>query len=98
MSSAPAAKAPPVKAAPEKGEKKEKKAGVKRSNFSDIYPREAVMAITTAEGKNPKRPGSKAFDVFELYRTHKTVGAFLDNGGNYNDIAYNVGRNFIKVG
>lgn len=99
--STPAPKAPPApaKKAPAKAKKEgEDKPKATRSRFSEIYPDDAKVEITTPEGANPKRPGSKAHEVFELYRTNKTVGEFLAAGGNYNDIAYNVGRNFIKVG
>jgi hypothetical protein len=109
MNMAEAAKAPPTKepkAPPTKEPKapkaakvpKEPKESANRSNFKTIYPDDAPVAITTAESANPKRVGSKAHEMFELYRTNTTVGAFLAAGGTYADIAYNVGRNFIKVG
>ena len=92
-----APKAPPAKAAA-KTAPKEKKPSASRSNFATIYPEDAAVAITTPDSANPKRAGSKAAEMFELYREHKTVGAFLAAGGTYADIAYNVGRGFIKVG
>ncbi len=37
------------------------------------YPENALVEITTPEGKNPKREGTKANTRFELYRGFITV-------------------------
>lgn len=75
-------------------EKKEKAPRV--SKFAAIYPDDA--RITVLVDKNPKKEGSKAHERFKLYANAKTVKDFIAAGGTYSDIAYNVGRQFIKVG
>ena len=90
---------PPGKPAKPKKEKAEKKEPtVRRSKFADIYPDDAK--ITVLAEKNPKKEGSAANTRFELYGSCATVKDFIAKAGNkgYSDIAYNVGRAFIKVG
>jgi len=82
--------------------KKERKAktpkepSLRRSNFAGLYPEDAPVKVLVQA--NPKKVGSKAAEMFELYTGSATVGDFLAKGGTYQDIAYNVGRGFIKVG
>lgn len=59
---------------------------------------ERKKKLTLLEKNNPKRSGSRAFDIYGLYKTCKTVGAFLDAGGTMSDIRYDSGKNFIQVG
>ena len=86
---------PPVAAVPDKPKKEKKEPTVRRSKFVEIYPDDAVVKILAAE--NPKKEGSKAHERFKLYSGIKTVKGFIDAGGTYQDIAYNVGRQFISV-
>lgn len=88
-------KAPKEPKAP-KAPKEKKEASMARSQFAKLYPEDAP--VTVLAEKNPKKVGSKAHARFELYKDCKTVGEFLAKGGTYSDIAYNVGRSFIKVG
>ena len=90
-----AAKAAP-KAAAKTGEKEAAAPKANRSNFSKIYPEDAPLAVIV-EG-NPKKKGSKSAARFEGYTKADTVGAALAAGVTYQDIAYDVGRGFIKVG
>lgn len=84
----------PAKAKTEKPEG-EKKAS-NRTNFSKLYPEDAKLTVLVDE--NPKKKGSKSAARFEGYTGADTVGAALANGVTYQDIAYDTGRGFIKVG
>ena len=86
----------PEKPTKEKAEKKEPT--VRRSKFAEIYPDDAK--VTLLVDKNPKKEGSKSFGRFEGHYSNKsgTVKEALANGVTYQDIAYEVGRAFIKVG
>jgi len=90
-----AATTPPVDK-PEKAKKEKKEPTVRRSKFAEIYPDDAAVEVLVE--KNPKKEGSKAHERFKLYKKGGTVKDFIDAGGTYQDIAYNVGRQFIKVG
>ena len=90
---APAAVKPP-KAAKEPKPAKEK--SVKRSAFQSLYPEDMKLTVLVTE--NPKKQGSKSRERFEHYFTSKTVGEFLEKGGTYADIAYDLGRSRIKLG
>ena len=68
----------------------------RRSKFEELYPEGDKITLKVAE--NPKKPGSKSFDRFKGYTGAATVGAALQNGVTYQDIAYDVGRQFIAVG
>ena len=91
-----AATTPPVAEVPAKPKKEKKEPTVRRSKFAEIYPDDAAVEVLV--DKNPKKEGSKAHERFKLYRKGGTVKGFIDAGGTYQDIAYNVGRQFIKVG
>ena len=80
---------------PEKPTKEKKEPTVRRSKFVEIYPDDAAVKVLV--DKNPKKEGSKAHERFKLYSGIKTVKGFIDAGGTYQDIAYNVGRQFISV-
>lgn len=67
-----------------------------RSNFSTMWPKEAKVTLLVKE--NPKKEGSKARERFQHYFNSKTVGDYLAAGGTYQDIAYDNGRQFIKIG
>ena len=69
---------------------------VVRTNFSNMYPEDAALKVLVDE--NPKKKGSKSAERFEGYTGATTVGAALAKGVTYQDIAYDVGRAFIKVG
>ena len=84
----------PEKPTKEKAEKKEPT--VRRSKFAEIYPDDANVKLNVAE--NPKKEGSAARERFQYYFGGKTVADYLKAGGTYQDIAYEVGRAFIKVG
>lgn len=87
-----APKAPKVPKAP-----KEKKAPtVRRSAFEELYPKDAPLKCLVTE--NPKKQGSKSRDRFEHYFTSKTVGEFLEKGGSYGDIVYDIARKRIQIG
>jgi hypothetical protein len=48
----------------------------------------STIRITTEEGKNPKRPGSAAYDRFALYRDGMTVKEAKEAGVSATDISY----------
>ena len=91
-----ATQAPGKDAGKTEGKDGEKKEGAKRSRFASVYPEDAKITLLVKE--NPKKQGSKARERFEGYTGAKTVGEALKNGVTYADIAYDVGRQFVKVG
>ena len=46
---------------------------------------------------NPKRPGSKSANRFELYKKNKTVADFLKAGGLQQDLKWDVEHKFIEI-
>ncbi len=88
-----AAKTTPAKGTDNK--KTEDKKPSNRSNFSKLYPEDAKLTLVATE--NPKKKGSKSAARFDGYTGAATIGAALANGVTYQDIAYDVGRGFIKV-
>ena len=85
----------PEKPAKEKAEKKEPT--VRRSKFAELYPDEATITLNVE--KNPKKEGSKSHVRFEGHFSNKsgTVKEALANGVTYQDLAYEVGRQFISI-
>lgn len=79
----------------DKAEKKEG-TGVPRTNFSSMWPEDQPIKVLVE--KNPKKNGSKSRERFEHYFGSKTVGDYLAKGGTYQDMAYDVGRQFVQVG
>jgi hypothetical protein len=90
----PEAKPKSPSGAKETGKKDEAKK-TPRSNFSKMWPEDAKLSLLVEE--NPKKEGSKARERFQHYFGSKTVGDYLAAGGTYQDIAYDLGRQFIKV-
>lgn len=45
---------------------------------------------------NPKKPGSRAFVRFELYKTGQTVDDFLKAGGQRVDVNWDLDHDFIR--
>lgn len=87
---------PPTKPEkPAKEAKEKKEPTVRRSKFADMYPDTAAVKLNVEE--NPKKEGSAARERFQYYFTCKTVADYLKAGGTYQDIAYDVGRQFISV-
>jgi hypothetical protein len=60
------------------------------------YKPEAKITVLAKE--NPKREGSASYKEFELYRKHKTVGAFLAAGGTSASLRWDSEHKFIKIG
>lgn len=92
---APVADAEPV-AKPKRKAKAKKEPSVRRSKFNELYP--AEKALTVLVETNPKKKGSKSAERFEGYQGASTVGEALANGVKYADIAYDLGRQYIKLG
>ena len=93
-----AATAPNKEATPKQGKKTEgeEKASTPRTNFAKMWPEDAAIKVLVET--NVKKAGSKAAERFQHYFASKTVGDYLAAGGTYQDIAYDLGRQFIKVG
>ncbi len=85
-----------AKEAPKTDKKTEDKPKVSRTNFSKMWPEDAPIKLLVEE--NPKKKGSKSAERFEAYTGAKTVGDYLAAGGTYQDIAYDIGRQFVQVG
>ena len=82
-------------AAPTKAKKEKKEPKVRVSKFATLYPENAIVTLLVES--NPKKEGSKSRERFEGYTGAATVGAALAAGVTYQDIAYDVGRQFISV-
>ena len=67
----------------------------KRSNFRKMYPLDAKVTLLVE--KNPKMLGTKAWDRFQGYFGATNVAEALTGGVTYQDIAYDIGRQFIRV-
>jgi hypothetical protein len=91
-----AAKAQPQAAKEDKATKEKPKST--RTNFSALYPEDAPLKLLVET--NPKKEGSKSRTRFDSYFNAKTVGDAMagDNGVTYQDIVYDIGHGFIKVG
>lgn len=90
---------PPTKAEEQKPEapaKTTKKPSLKRSNFKKLYPDDLPLEVCVTS--NPKKAGSKAHAMFEGYFGATTVGEARTAGVSYQSIAYDVARQFIKIG
>ena len=94
--------APKAVGTPKSGEvkevvaKAEKKPSAPRTKFSKMWPEDAKITLLVTE--NVKKKGSKAAERFQHYFASKTVGDYLAAGGTYQDIAYDSGRQFVKIG
>ena len=94
---APAKQAAKQPAAP-KAEKAEKAEGAGRGRKSAIDP---ATKLTLLVKDNPKREGSGGYERFQaayIDSKAKTVQAALDAGATLADIAYDVKKEFIKLG
>lgn len=90
----------PAEATPKRKAKAKAKAKgeptVRRSKFKELFPADTLITVLVSE--NPKKKGSQAAARFEGYAHSATVGQALDNGVKYADIAYDLGRQYIKLG
>jgi len=68
----------------------------RRSKFAELYP--ADSKLTCLVDENPKKEGSASAERFAHYFTSKTVGEFLEKGGTYADLVYDLPRGRVKVG
>jgi ribosomal protein L21E len=66
----------------------------KVSRFAALYPRDAKVTVLVPS--NPKRGASK--ERFDGYTGSETVGAALDKGVTYADLAWDVGHGLVRVG
>lgn len=57
----------------------------------------STITITTEEGKNPKRAGSKAYERFALYQDGQTVKEAKEAGVSAVDITYDAAHNYITL-
>lgn len=88
--------APAKKAKAPKAPKEPKADATNRINFSKLYPEDSPLTLLV--DKNPKKAGSKSAARFEGYTGAATVGEARAKGVTYQDIAYDVARNYIKIG
>jgi hypothetical protein len=54
-----------------------------------------TIRILVAE--NPKKPGSKAYARFQLYKEGMTVAAFLRSGGTRSDLHWDIDKKYIDI-
>jgi hypothetical protein len=89
-------KTPAAAAAPAETEKTKSKSA---SAIGSRGPRGVpdTAAITRLVDANPKKPSSKCWHRFELYKTGMTVGNYLDAGGFTPDLVYDTKHGFIKI-
>lgn len=69
----------------------------RESALRKTYPDNAVIRLKTEGGKNPKRPGSKSFERFAVYKDGITVAEAVKAGVLYADLSWDVGHGFIAV-
>lgn len=86
-------KAPKAEKAEKKSSKKEDKKPAKKEKVKSDDTRK----ITVLVKQNPKREGSKAYKMFELYGKNKTVADFLKAGGTTSCLRFDESAGFIKV-
>lgn len=68
--------------------------GVKGPKGAELTARITILAAT-----NPKRPNTKAFDVFAKYRTGMSVSEFMTDAGSEAtpNMVYDVKHGFIEI-
>lgn len=84
------------KAKPKRKAKAKGEPTVRRSKFKEMFPDEQTITLLVTE--NPKKKGSQSAERFEGYTGAATVGEALAKGVKYADIAYDLGRQYIKLG
>lgn len=78
-------------------------ASTRRTTMSEASPRapkipdNAVITITTEEGKNPKRVDTPSYARFALYKDGMTVAKAKEKGVRAADISYDMAKGFISV-
>ena len=87
------AKAKPAKEAKAKPAKEAKAKPAKEAKA----PRGESKKIKLLVKENPKRKGSNAYSIFELYSTCKTTDEFLANGGTASSMRYDEKAGFIEL-
>ena len=90
-------KAAPKKAAPKKKAPAKKAVDITRAVLTGSRFKPKAV-ITVKEKKNPKRPGTRAHDLFALYRKGMTVEAYVKAGGTTGALRYDEDHGYIKVG
>ena len=85
-----AAPAPDAQAKAIQAEKKAKAEAKRNALLSRV--------ITVLVQANPKKPGSKSFARFALYKTGMTIGEFEKAGGRAGDVNWDTKHNFISIG
>lgn len=73
----------------------EKEVKRRRSRYESVYPKASVIKVLVPE--NPKMKGTKAFEKWKAYEGSRTVGEYLKNGGSYQNLVEDIGRNFVRV-
>ncbi len=63
--------------------------------LTDLYPVDSIISVLVS--CNPKKQGSKARVRFDAYEGSGTIGEYIQKGGNYQDLAHDIGRQFVKV-
>lgn len=88
-----------AKKAAEKGKAKaEKKAAKPKGEKKERAPKEDDnRKITLLVKENPKREGTAAYEMFNLYKKSKTVKDFLAAGGTTSCLRHDTAKEFIKV-
>ena len=92
------AKAEPApKAAKTAKPTKEKAAGATDGHSKRKGRYDPTATIEVIVDKNPKRTGTKAHELFELFYKSKTVAEFFDAGGTTGELNWCVEHDFIKL-
>ena len=53
--------------------------------------------IIQIQPDNPKKPGSKAFERFDRYKTATTIGDATSKGANWQDLTTDFEKEFLKI-
>ena len=78
----------------------QKNAQVARTQQRSKRPRPVLRddrIIRVLVDSNPKKPGSKTYERFELYEDGMTVQQFRERGGTSDDVKWDAERGFIRV-
>lgn len=93
------AKKPPAAKAPKEPKAAKPPANKSASNGTPRFNKSSVIdkKIELLTKDNPKRAGSRAHRIYELYKTHKTAKSFLEAGGRVSALKYDSNHGFIKL-
>lgn len=86
---------PHIKARPAVHKTEKEKPTKAKSKGGHTFSNELRIKLLVED--NPKRKGSSAYKMFELYRKGVTVGQYKEKGGKLNNLYWDVDHKFVAV-